>query len=168
LLQRITAVYDKWPLTLITNGTLMVIRRFYETALHDIPSHANALTAFAYRMLNKEDFSIAKYSAKHFTDFVRGMHIIASLLQNEHNPPKLKIILEKISDLLTAPLLQKCFAEEIEFSLPETLSLAHFMRRSFKQETFELMDLFSRLDAYASMAIAGVEYGFTFSITERF
>lgn len=63
---------DEWPLT-ISNGTVMVMERFYETAIDTLPQSHNFLGAIMYKLFHAPDYSLVKYSIGHFADFVRGM-----------------------------------------------------------------------------------------------
>jgi len=63
---------EKWPTT-ISNGTLMVVEKFYESNITPIPAKPNALAAFTYKLWHSHDFSLIKYSIRHSFDFIKGM-----------------------------------------------------------------------------------------------
>ena len=71
LLQSIMPLLGSFPIT-ISNGTLMVIERFYETPLDEMPSHANAVNSVAYKIIHSADFSLARYSSIILLIFLRG------------------------------------------------------------------------------------------------
>ncbi|HZE84348.1 MAG TPA: DNA mismatch repair protein MutS, partial [Puia sp.] len=48
---------DEWPLT-ISNGTVMVMERFYETAIDEIPRGDNLPGALFYRLFHAHDYSL--------------------------------------------------------------------------------------------------------------
>ncbi len=50
-LQLIINNQQKWP-TLITNGTVMVVQKFYDTPVGDIPDHPNALNSLYYNIFD--------------------------------------------------------------------------------------------------------------------
>src|SRR4051812_11779510 len=50
ILKRIIQLQHEWPSS-ITNGTIMVMEKFYETAIDSIPDSPNILNAFTYRFL---------------------------------------------------------------------------------------------------------------------
>src|SRR5579864_1228494 len=79
ILALILEVLDEWPSS-ISNGTLMVIERFYETAIDDIPHGHNLPAAISYKVFHSSDYSLVRYSVGHFADFVRGMLKISDLL----------------------------------------------------------------------------------------
>src|ERR1700749_371683 len=64
---------DQWPGS-IRNGTIMVIHRFYETAIDDIPHGQNLPAALSYKIFHYADYAIVRYSVGHFADFVRGIN----------------------------------------------------------------------------------------------
>ena len=61
LLQRIASVDDRWPI-IITNGTVMVMEKFYEQSISEIPHKPSAVDALVYSLFNGPDFSLVKYS----------------------------------------------------------------------------------------------------------
>ncbi|HLI92306.1 MAG TPA: hypothetical protein VKU83_01795, partial [Puia sp.] len=52
---------DQWPSS-ISNGTIMVIERFYETALDEIPHGMNLPAALGYKLFHSSDYSMVRYS----------------------------------------------------------------------------------------------------------
>ena len=68
----ILARKEKWPTT-ISNGTVMVVERFYESNIDPVPSKPNAFAAFSYKILHSHDYTLVKYSVKHCFDFINGM-----------------------------------------------------------------------------------------------
>ena len=73
--QTIKTILEKkghWP-QMITNGTLMVIQKFYEANIDQIPSHPSATSAYSYKLFHAPDFSLVKYSTSHCFDFIIGM-----------------------------------------------------------------------------------------------
>src|SRR5579871_825037 len=74
--QRILALIlekmGQWPAS-ISNGTIMVMERFYETQIDDIPYGQNLPAALGYKIFHAPDYAVVRYSVGHFADFVRGM-----------------------------------------------------------------------------------------------
>ncbi|HEX8462777.1 MAG TPA: DNA mismatch repair protein MutS, partial [Segetibacter sp.] len=50
-LQLIIEKENKWP-SIITNGTVMVVQKLYDSAISDIPVNPNPVNAFVYRTTN--------------------------------------------------------------------------------------------------------------------
>src|SRR5437868_9546504 len=71
---------NEWP-TSITNGTIMVMERLYDSAIDVIPDSANAVNALSYKILHAPDFSLVRYSLTHFADFIRGFKSIIEFLE---------------------------------------------------------------------------------------
>jgi len=51
ILKLMIAKMDLWP-TNITNGTIMVMERLYESSIDPIPDTPNALNAYSYKVLH--------------------------------------------------------------------------------------------------------------------
>ena len=148
------------PVT-ITNGTLMVIEKFYETGLDALPDNANVINTFFYKLISKPDFSLAKYSVNHFITFIRGMkEIEVLLLQSEGT--QLRTWGDKIQLLLQHLNVQQMLATTDTLDGWEVLHYAFFLQKEYKNKCKELIDIYSRIDAYLSLAIACKKYGYYF------
>src|SRR5215203_3912745 len=64
---------DEWPAE-ITNGTIIVIDKFFDYNLDPVPERPNVLSSFTYKLLHASDYSMVKYSIRHFGDFYRGLY----------------------------------------------------------------------------------------------
>jgi DNA mismatch repair protein MutS len=168
-IKKILAVKTAWENTLVSNGTIMVIEKFYETAIDEIPLNPNALNSFYYSIFSAPDFSLVRYSVKHFTDFFIGLQQITALLNNNDNPLLLQTLLEQIKVRLNKPGLPKELCEQTLLqknnaivSKQDILKLGYFLKRRFKHEALELIEIYSKLDAYYSMACACGKYQLCF------
>ena len=164
ILQRMLTVHAQWANPKITNGTIMVVQTFFETAVQDMPAHPGYVNSLSYRVLYSADFSLVRYSIKHFVDFLSGLQQVQQLLTAENNPPQLQAMLSRINMLLNKPALQKILLQpkEKKISIPSILELGYFLKRNFKRETAELIEIYSKLDAWYSMATACKQYQFCF------
>ena len=63
---------DDWPKE-ITNGTVIMMDKFLDYNLDPVPQHPTALSSFTYKLLHSQDYSMVKFSVKHFSDFFRGL-----------------------------------------------------------------------------------------------
>lgn len=163
LLKRIISVQQHWPQN-ISNGTIMVIEKFYETPIENIPHKPTGINAFFYKMLNAQDFSLVKYSVTHFADFIKGLSDISTLLSQQQNPPVLQTIIDHINLLLKKPVIQSIVHHDKtkKFTDKEAQKYGYFIRHGFKSAALELIEIYSRLDAFYSMAVACKKYGFIF------
>lgn len=161
-IKKIISVHAHWQNTIISNGTIMVIEKFYETAIDEIPSGPSFLSSFYYSIFSAADFSFIRYSTKHFTDFFIGLQKLTELLSADDNPVALQTILEQIKIRLNKPGLQNVLIHDKDLSKQNILALGHFLKRRYKQEALELIEIYSRLDAYYSMAAACKKYNLCF------
>lgn len=164
ILKRMIVVQEQWAHTKVTNGTIMVVQTFFESAIQEMPAHPGYVNSAAYRIFNSGDFSLVRYSVKHFSDFLIGMQQIMQLLSVAVNPPLLQTIVDRVKTLLNKPALQQLLSmpPEKKLSVQVIMELGYFLKRSFKRETAELVEIYSKLDAWYSMATACKKYQFCF------
>ncbi len=155
-------VHD-WP-TDISNGTVLVMDKFMDYALDPIPENVNSINGLIYKWLHSEDYSMVSYSVPHFADFFRGLRNVTSLMDGLNLPPNIQIYIDRINQLLReAPLkeLSQTRARE-KFSIQQHLYFGFHLRGRYRSSTLELIDIFSRLDAWYSMAVAVKTYQLSF------
>jgi DNA mismatch repair protein MutS len=162
VLRSIITNIDQWP-NEISNGTLMVIEKFYDSNLDAIPN-TNAVNAFTYKVFNGADFSLVRYSISHFSDFLKGMHQLVQLLDKDEAPLMIRTFLRRAADLMNKPTLIELRQRERgkEFSWTETLHYGRYIRNEFRTQAFELIAIYGRLDAWYSMAVAVQKMGLCF------
>jgi DNA mismatch repair protein MutS len=154
---------NEWP-TGITNGTVLMMEKFLEYNLDAIGENAGPLSSIIYKWLHSEDYAMVKYCMVHFADFYRGISKIVSLLEDLDLPYTLKIYIDRISRILKEAPLQKLSQTrpEEKFSIRQNLYFGHYLRGRYKTDTLELIDIFSRLEAWYSMAVAVKTYQLSF------
>ena len=145
----------------ITNGTIMVIGRFYETALDDIPTPANGANGLTYKLFHAADFSLTRYSVSHFIDLCKGLSALANLV-SKTGSSFLQNISSRILFLLNKPVVQQMIQwdKSKKLSFAQVLHFGGFVRREYKGEALELADIYNKLDAYISMAKACKNFNF--------
>lgn len=153
----------EWPDS-ISNGTLMVIAKFYNSGLGGIPSGKDRFTAFQYKLFHNPDFSLLRYSLTHFADFLRGMQRLVALFDSEDAPHSLQSLTLRAKELIGKGIAGDLAArkKEAPFSPVETLHYGRYLRRHFKNSVFELIDIFGRIDAWYAMAAAMKRYQLVF------
>lgn len=163
ILKCIINVLSRWPET-ITNGTVMVIDKFYETAIESIPKSSNVVSTLTYKYLNGADYSLLRYSVTHFVEFARGLKEIVNLLSQSETPSTLDMMLQRIQAVLNREILHEMLdtPKGKKLSSNEILHFGYYLRYHFKQEAIELTEIYSKLDACYSMAVAADKYHFTF------
>ena len=159
---------NEWP-TIITNGTVMVVQRFYESSIDEIPQNPNPLNSVYYRILKAADFSLIKFSVTHFIDFTIGLRKVINCFEPENNPRLLQAMLDRIKLLIDKPVLEAMsrWNKQKKLSTIDYLTFGQYLRQDFKATAFELVDLYSRLDAYHSMAMASKKAGFCFPVIKK-
>ncbi len=152
--------------TTITNGTIMVIESFLEAGVDDYPAKPNIVNSFVYKVASAADYSITKYSAAHFVGFVKDLQTIASILLPVTQSKQITTWCERINLLLQRPVLQTIleWSRDKKLTPKEILWLGRYIKLHFKQQTQELLEIYSKLDAYTSLAIACKEYQFVFPL----
>lgn len=146
---------NDWP-TDITNGTVLVMDKFMDYALDPISENPGTFNSILYKWLHSADYSMVKYSVPHFADFFRGIKNILSLLEELDLPPAVKIYIDRMVQIMKQPPLQS-LAETKKaerFTIRQNLYYGYYLRGRYRSNTLELIDIFSRLDAWYSMAVA--------------
>ena len=154
---------EQWPAT-ITNGTNMVLTRLYDTPVDDMPRHPDAATALLYKVLHAPDYSIVKYTVGHCIDFIKGMQQTIGLFTGKKQPAMLQITIERIRQLMNKPdaTAMQQITEKSKLSRSQIIQFGYFLKNLFKSQLFELIDLYGKLDAWHSMAIAMKKHGLHF------
>lgn len=154
---------DDWPED-ITNGTLLVMDKFMDYSLDPISEHSNSFNNILYKWLHSEDYSMVKYSIPHFADFFRGIRQIAALMDGLDLPSHISIYIERIRMIIQHEPLQLLSKTEKgqRFSIRENLYFGFYLRTRYRNNTLEMIDIFSRLDAWYSMAVAVKTYKLSF------
>ncbi|MBC7535305.1 MAG: DNA mismatch repair protein MutS [Ferruginibacter sp.] len=156
--QTLQVIIDKeqqWPMQ-ISNGTIKVIERFYESSIDPLPETVSSFTAYSYKLFHGPDFSLVKYSTIHCFDFIKGMQLLVKLFLREDTPPPMKKVLEeaqKITRKAELDIIDKN-NKSSDISIPESLQLARFLRYQFKQNILQLLQLHAQLDAWYGMAVS--------------
>lgn len=138
--------------TTISNGTIMVMEKFYDTAINSYPSKCNSFNCFLYSIFSKADFALSKYSLRHFVQFIKGIKKIQSIL-NPSLSQLAKFWSEKI-DVHTKNKWIKALVnidDVTTLSKQQILNYSSQLRSSFKQDCFELIEIYCQIDAYLSV-----------------
>ncbi len=146
---------NDWP-SEITNGTLLVIEKYLDYNLDPLPNDPNAFTTWAYKTFHIEDYRMVKYSVGHCADFFRGIKKLVRLFSQQELPAFFKIYIERAEQLLKETPLSKISSSKPgeKFSPSESLYYGYHIRNRYKNDTLELLDIFGRIDAWYSMAMA--------------
>jgi DNA mismatch repair protein MutS len=161
ILQIISSFEEEWGPS-ISNGTIMVMERFYETPLDQIPDSHDPVSARIYKLLHATDYALTRYSIVHFYDFIHGMNSILAIRNKTGCPPMLDILLERAKRLLNPEIIQKFSRKNPgeKFRPDEVVQYGNYIRTHFKPSALALIEIYGKLDAWYSMAMAVREYKF--------
>lgn len=154
-LKQIGSVLQQWPKE-ISNGTILVLEKFYGYPFDKIPDSPSPVPAFLYQVFDKHDYNLVRYSVGHFIDFLQGMHQLQNLLYADDASPLLLTIVAEIRKRLKDDLVQQMIGTERSKKLTPSkmLRFGNYLRYEFRQSAELLIDLYHQLDAYYSMAKA--------------
>jgi DNA mismatch repair protein MutS len=163
ILQLMLQELDNWPED-ITNGTLMVMEKFFGTQLDSIPVDSNWVNAQFYKLFHGPDYAIIRFSLQHFGDFVRGIQKIIQLFEGKAVPPNLERILERAGKL-TSDIHLKTLADKNRADVltpTQVLYFGHYIRYKFRNATTELTEIYGQLDGWFGMAAAMRHFNLNF------
>lgn len=152
-----------WPKE-ITNGTIMVVERFFHANISDVPSHPSKMSTFSYKLFNKHDFLLVRYSVNHCLDFIKGMQQLVTFLSKEKINERLSKELDAAKKIISHAQFDelKNIAKGNKIAGEKILKLGHFIRHQYKYQFFELLTIFGQLDAWYGMAISVVKNNLVF------
>lgn len=147
----------------ITNGTMMVLDKYYSAPVSSIPHGAGAASSFMYTIFNRTDYATVRYSVKHFIDFIKGMFDLLNCFSDEQYARPLQKVLDDIRKELDKPVYQKInsFQKGYKPTNAENLALGAFFNHN-KLSIQLLQDLFYKTDAWYSLAKATVQHNLNF------
>ncbi|MBX9782795.1 MAG: DNA mismatch repair protein MutS [Chitinophagaceae bacterium] len=159
---QIGSVMNQWPKE-ITNGTLLVLEKFYGYPFDKIPNSYSPVPAFLYQVFDTPDFSLVRYTVGYFIDFLKGISKLRQLLQTEFGSPVVSAIVAEIDKKLQASVIRHIITEKSKKLPPaKMLRYGHYLRYEYKQEAERLMQLYHQLDAYYSMSMAVQKFNLHF------
>lgn len=155
IIQLILERLDQWPMG-ISNGTMLVIDRFYDYQLDPLPESANIITAYTYRILHAPDYSLVNFSIGHFADFVRTLKELIALFDGTDVPKKMQQLLERARKLLNYEIIHEIAKrpKEQRYEVAETVYYGYYFHTIFKPASEVLLEIYSQFDAWYSMAMA--------------
>lgn len=163
IIKKLTEHVDAWP-EQITNGTMLVMDKFLDYALDTIGNNPGTVEAFMYRLFHSADYSMVRFSMKHFVDFFTGLKQITAILGNIDLPGNIQIHISRIETLLRKNVLKQLSETDADapITIIRNLYFAANVRGQYKENVLELMDIYCRLDAWYSMAMAVKKYNLSF------
>lgn len=146
--------------TQISNGTLVMIERFFDSAdtIHDRPGPMSIfLSGILQKLLNKDEYSFVRFSISHIIDLLKGCNELLALL-NGSAPRLVREELEEMKMVLDMDLSRELLLLGPGAPQKQLLLLSFRVRREMKGHLRKMMLRYARMDALQSMARAGKEY----------
>ncbi|XZF13553.1 MutS-related protein [Chitinophagaceae bacterium MMS25-I14] len=146
---------EQWP-TVISNGTLVMLDKFFEAADGATPpGKFNLITgSWFLKLFNRNEYFFTQFSVSHLADFLKGCLQLTELLQQENLPAMLRRELETMQEELGHRLTQEVAKVNKDTPYKELSSISYRARREMKHMVNRLMLHYARLDAWQSMAQA--------------
>lgn len=141
---------------LISNGTLVMIEKFYESA-DGVAGRTHSLSllfnSIMQKLFNRNAYSFVRFSVSHLVDFLKGCDELIQL--QEHQPPAaIDTELQAFRQTLELPLCQALLKTDADASQSLMMELSYRSRREIKHIIFQMIERYARLDALQAMAKA--------------
>jgi len=160
--QTLLPLLIEWPES-ISNGTLQMIEKFYAYPFGVIPK-GSWISCQLYPVFNYQEFAMIRFSMNHLVDFLKGMHQLRKLLERNKNSTVLDQLKEQLTQLLQPWFIQEIIARDKTILLRPKMLLKYgaYLYVSFQNSCNQLLEIFTRLDVWYSMARAHQTYRLTF------
>jgi DNA mismatch repair protein MutS len=145
-----------------SNGTCLIIEKFFETSFKSISAQISIPGAYWYQFWEKADYSLIQYSVEHLVILVQDLKKWISLFEQGKTNPVIEGLVQKISQLLQNHELDELNQQQKITSPKEILQLGHFFLYRYKHNIKALLDYFYEIDALYSLAKAHQTYQFQF------
>ena len=146
----------------ITNGSTLVIEKFFETSFKNIPVQISLPGAYWYRYLQASDYSLLSYSLEHLIVFYQNLQAWVTVFETKKENKIIQDLVATIKKYTSHPSLAQLPKKTKVDNPQELLSLCYFFFYQYKNNTRQLLNSFYELDAYYSMAEAASNYNFVF------
>ena len=130
ILQLISANIDQWP-SEISNGTLLVIEKFFDDNPDPIPEDISALQASVYKWMHPRDYSLMLFSMKQLFLLIKGYQKIHAFFDTPNLPDPLAAMLSQTTQILRDKQLKALVDKQSfeELSTKEILNYANFCNK---------------------------------------
>ena len=150
----------------ISNGTIVMLEKFYESA-DSYSGHPGGLgifnAKFFQKLFNRNEYHFTQFSLSHLSDFLKGCQAFVSLLdQGIALPELLQKTLKEMSAFLEHRLTNELLKFDKDTSFKEMVQLSFHARREMKANVQQLIAHYASLDAWYGMALATIENNWHF------
>lgn len=148
----------QWP-PMISNGSIVVVENYLNAEIEPISSTGGPalyFNALITKTVYAPDFGFIKFSFDQLLNLINGFRYLEEHFNSDAAPTTLKLLLDR-ARVLTA---QTEFDDIVRMHEQGTLNFVQILRydnlirRKHKKVLWELTELYTRLDAYHSMAMA--------------
>lgn len=152
-----------WP-GQISNGSVLMIEKFYGATLDQIPERPSQAGVLSYKLFSSADYSFVKFSTEHTFDFIKGMQQFVKYFFTADTPAPMKKLLADVISSINKKEFDIIDRHNKSKDLTQInqLSLANFFRYRFKHAMQELLEIYFQLDAWYSMAMATKQFKLIF------
>ena len=156
-------ILKDWP-PQISNGTLMVVEKYFDSRVDHPPSTASIIAANTYKLLNKHDYTLVHYSMRHCFDFLTGMKQLAGLLIQEGMSSLVQEVALQINKITDHQELSRIYKYKRLGDMPigRIMQVAHFILIRYKHNMHTLILLYAKLDAWSGMGKAMTQHSLHF------
>lgn len=148
----------EWP-PMISNGSIVVVENYLNAEIEPISS-SDGISLYINAVMTKTiyapDYGFIKFSFDQLLNLINGFRYLEEHFNSADAPVTLKLLLDRARVLVA----QKEFEDIVRlhengrFNFVEILRYDRLIRRKHKKVLWELTELYTRLDAYHSMAMA--------------
>lgn len=158
MLQYLLEHDDAWP-PMITNGTIVVVENYLNAEIEPISSSEGPglyLNALITKTIYAPDFGFIKFSFDQIINLINGFKQLTHTVNIPEAPTTLRSLLERASVLIAHKEFNDIteLKESGRFNFVQILRYDKLIRSRHKKVLWELTELYTRLDAYHSMAMA--------------
>ena len=146
----------------ITNGTVFVMDKYFETGVNYIPHHPGLLQAYWYQFWNQQDYALLSYSVSHFTLFIQELKKWILQFETKPSNPVIQQWIQKMQPLLSNVAFDSLPVDAKNNSMLQNIHWGHFFLYQYKTQTRLLLQYYYEIDAIYSMAIAMQKFHWVF------
>jgi len=148
---------SNWP-TEITNGTLLVIEKFFDDNPDPIPENISNIQAVSYKWIHPRDYSLILFSMKQLFLLIKGYQKIHQFFDESALPQQLDEILNQSKKILAIHAVQELLKKEHfdELNKRDILFFGRLFHIDLVAEIRVLIKLYGKLDAWYAMAKANI------------
>lgn len=153
----------------VSNGTMMVMDKFYYSPMTNIPNSSSIVDVAFFKWLSRPDYVLLRYSMGHLARFVYGMKKVHEIYAPDCPSRELSEIMDKTGEILEKPFFKQMgkMGARIEkggkLTAREVIKYGHSLYQYTEKTGMKaLEESFLKIDAWASMAKAVKEHKLAF------